>query len=358
MRTSIERLAWWIWDGRAGWVSTLAGLPLLPLSAVWRLAARGRNRRYDRRGGKRIDGLTVVSVGNLVVGGTGKTPVSSWVARTLVELGYRPTMLLREHDGDEGALHRRWTPTVPVLTGADRVRTAQVARSAGSDAVILDDGFQHRALARDLDIVLIAVDDALPGPVLPRGPYREPVAGLRRAQVVVITRRTTPAAVSRGLAARLRNRGLLGDGCVVGGVRLAPADLVPLTAYGRGGGETLRAAVSWLDGSVALTAIARPHAFREDVEALSSAPVRLAAFGDHHVFTVDDARRARQRAGSRPIVMTEKDAVKLIGHVSVLGEAWVLRQRLAWDWGERDVAARLSGLGVGRERTLRRVRNA
>jgi len=356
MRATLARLAWWMWDGRAGRFSTLMGLPLLPLSALWRLVARARNRRYDRRRGERIEGLIVVSIGNLAVGGTGKTPVSSWVARTLAAHGCAPAVLLREHDADEGALHRLWAPTVPVLTGADRLRLARVARSAGSDAVVLDDGFQHRAIARDLDIVLVAAGDALPGPVLPRGPYREPADGLRRAQVVVITRRTAPVAASREVEARLRALGLLGDGTVVGGARLAPSGFVPLASYERRGERPPRSSEPSLHRPVALTAIARAHAFREDVEALSTGRVELAAFPDHHPFSVDDAAAARRRAGSRPIVVTEKDAVKLTVHASVLGDVWVLRQRLVWDWGRRDIAARLAGLRMRPGPAMRGVR--
>jgi tetraacyldisaccharide 4'-kinase len=257
------------------------------------------------------------------VGGTGKTPVASWVARRCEEEGGRPALLLSGHGRDEVLLHRRWTPAIPVLVGRDRVDAARRALAQGADVAIVDDGFQHRRLARDLDIVLLAVEDRFPGRVLPRGPYREGPGALLRADAIVVTRRSGGAEEARALADRVRG---LGCRALVAGIRIVGGHWFDL----RGDpspeprGEAL-----------AVAAVGRPAAFGETVRGLLGARVELAAFPDHHEFGARDAERLRAWAGSRAIVTTEKDAVKLASFSDTLGDVYVLRQEIAWDWGER-----------------------
>lgn len=366
MRAGLHRFAWRMWRDEAGWPGRVVRVLLLPAEALWRLVTGWRNRRWDRRGGSGVDGLAVVSVGNLAVGGTGKTPFSAWVARKLLASGASPALLLRGYGEDETRLHRRWNPGVPALLGADRLESAGRARDGGADVVVLDDGYQHRRLARDLDIVLLAAEDPLPAPVLPRGPYREPLAALRRADAVVVTRRRAGPEVARLLLERLVAARLLREGVVTASVRLAPGGIVPLQEHlgggaprGRAGREdgpdATRAAESGSRGvgsavagspelidPLVLTAVARPEELCRDVEALTGGEVELLAYADHHDFTAHDAREARARAGARPIVVTEKDAVKLARHLDVLGDTWVLRQSLVWDSGEAALARRLA----------------
>jgi tetraacyldisaccharide 4'-kinase len=203
---------------------------------------------------------------------------------------------------------------------------------------VLDDGFQHRALGRSLDVVLLAVDDVFPGRVLPRGPYREPPSALARADAVLVTRRAGDVDDARRVAALVEERY---PGLVKGAVHLA------------GGGFA-----SW-DGEpvpppssnvLAVAGVARPEAFRASVRGVVSGAVELLAFGDHHDYSRTDATRIRRQAGSRALVTTEKDAVKLIAHRDILGPALILRQRLIWDWGEdsmlRLVEAAVLGAGT------------
>lgn len=366
MKGVLERFAWRVWRGQAGLAGVAARIALLPFEGVWRLVTRARNRRHDLGGSKTIEGLPVVSVGNVAVGGTGKTPVSAWVVTALTEAGRKPSLLLRGYGGDEVELHRVWNPDVPVEVDADRVRAAEEARAKGCDVAVVDDGFQHRALGRVLDIVLLAAEDPIPGAVLPRGPYREPLSSLRRADVVVVTRRSGARALAESRAETLRQRALVSEGVTSAGVRLAADGAVPLQAWaawveGRpvadliGGGdapaeEECRVpsgeATPWdaSEGVLAVTAIARSHAFRADVVDFTGAAVELLSYPDHHSFSAHDARSARVLAGRRPIFVTEKDAVKLRSHAEELGDAWVVRQRLAWDWGERDVRRRLEAV--------------
>lgn len=380
MRASLERFAWRMWRGEAGVVGQAVGALLLPFEGLWRLVTRARNRRLDRGGAASVEGLLVVSVGNVAVGGTGKTPLSAWVAARLRDSGLRPCILLRGYGSDEAELHAAWNPDVPVEVDPDRVSAAHRARARGCDVAVLDDGFQHRAVDRILDVVLVSAEDPIPGAVLPRGPYREPLSALRRADVVVVTRRSGGSDVAHMRAADLEAAGWLSDGATVACVHLAADGAVPLVRWAASVGVADRGVGSegddardhgWdaSDGVVALTSVARPEAFRADVAMLCGcvaeldeggwpesvgvgsatveadlAVTELVAYPDHHDFTAADARHARARAGARPIFMTEKDAVKLRVFAEVLGDAWVVRQRLVWSRGESDVRRRLDAV--------------
>ena len=187
---------------------TSARLPLpplprplgVPLSWAYSAAIRRINRKFDRgRGVVRFD-RAVISVGNLSVGGTGKTPMVKWLARALVEAGHRPCIAMRGYgagkgQSDEAGEYERDLSGVPVVAQANRTlgliqlfSREHDADGPHSDVVILDDGFQHRRIARDLDIVLIdATRNPFADRLLPAGWLREPVDSLRRAGAVVIT---------------------------------------------------------------------------------------------------------------------------------------------------------------------------
>ena len=327
------------WAGEYGLRGSLLALVLTPLSSIWRAATALRNWTWDRRGGERLEGVAVVSVGNLAVGGTGKTPLAAWVARALADGGARPALLLSGYGADEVLLHRVWSPDLAVLADPDRISGAKRVVREGATVVVVDDGFQHRRLARDLDLVLLAVEDSFPGRVLPCGPYREPVASLARADGVILTRRRASAEEARVLEASVRTVPGVGPDRVLACVHLL-ADR--LEALGDPGMEP----ATVLEQPLALTAIARPEAFRHDVARLAAGTVDLLAFADHHPFTEQDVRSARRRAEGRPIVVTEKDAVKLTDFADILGETWVLRQRVVWDWGEDAVRERLARLDL------------
>ncbi|HKJ02426.1 MAG TPA: tetraacyldisaccharide 4'-kinase, partial [Longimicrobiales bacterium] len=109
------------WDGSLGPLGTALDILTTPLAWAFAAAVRRRNRRFDERGGTRVDGVRVVSVGNLAVGGTGKTPVSAWVARLLADQGLAVSVVSRGYGRDESLLHRRWNPEVPLVADRDRV---------------------------------------------------------------------------------------------------------------------------------------------------------------------------------------------------------------------------------------------
>lgn len=278
--------------------------------------------------------LPVVSIGNLSVGGTGKTPMTQWLCRRLQADGKRVAVLSRGHGGetrgvgvvsddagrvhldaaragDEPVLLARTLRGVPVVVGKDRRLSGREAlRRFGLDAVVLDDGFQFWQLARDLDIVLLDArrpfDNGFP---LPRGLLREPKRHLRRAGVVVATRAGGLTAGGRAaLAAQARVLApdaplFFADHRAVGFVPASDlaAPLLPLDALA---GQAVHA----------VSAIAQPDSFRRTLEREAGARVlSLRAWGDHHRFSAEEARavlRDAAVAGAAALVMTEKDAVK------------------------------------------------
>ncbi|HET9949227.1 MAG TPA: tetraacyldisaccharide 4'-kinase, partial [Longimicrobiales bacterium] len=173
------------------------------------------------------------------------------------------------------------------------------------------------------------------GATLPAGPYRERPEALARADVVVLTRRRAPAEAALALAAAARR--------YAPGARLAGLALVP------GGWRDLEGAPREPPAGpvLAACAVARPDAFAAAVRARVGGEVELAAFADHHPFGRADARRLRARARGRPVVLTEKDAVKLAPHADALGPAWVLADALRWEWGEDEVREALASVLAG-----------
>jgi len=272
------------------------------LSNLYRLITNLRNRLYDAGAlpVRRAD-VPVVSIGNIEVGGTGKTPFTIALARELTTCGYRPVIVTRgykgrfkgivhvrpNHDfrdvGDE-ALFMARTSGVPVVKSPDRFRGAAYAGSElRADLVLLDDGFQHRKCHRDLDIVLVSGDVAREA-LLPSGRLRESADSLERADIVVHTK-----------------------GSAGGGIT---AELIPSSLLdGPGGIHDL----SLLRGKrvLAVSGIARPDHFIRSLKELGARTNAL-TFRDHYAYTSRDIVNITARAqGYDLIVTTEKDMVRL-----------------------------------------------
>jgi tetraacyldisaccharide 4'-kinase len=303
-------------------VGTVLDALTAPLGWAYAAGVRHRNRRFDRTGGTAIEGVRVVSVGNLAVGGTGKTPLAAWVARVLADGGLSVALVARGYGKDELMLHRRWNPDVRIVADPDRVAGVRRALTQGADVAVLDDGFQHRRLARDLDLVLLAAEDPYPARLLPGGPFREGPESLARAHAVVVTRRTATAEEARSVARR------------VGGeharLTLAVAALLPGPWQDLQG----RPADAPVGPTLSAAGVARPGAFAAQVAAASGNDTELVSYPDHHDYTESDARALRARAGARTLVVTEKDAVKLVALAPLVEPARVLTQALQWEAGE------------------------
>jgi tetraacyldisaccharide 4'-kinase len=301
-------------------VGSLLDLALWPAEQVYRAVVFARNRAYDRGVLRSARGpLPVVCIGNLGVGGSGKTPLAAWLAGRLARAGHTPAVLLRGYGSDEVRVHRDLNPSVPVIAARRRLDGVREAAAMGCTIVVMDDGFQHRALARDVDVVLVSVEGWVGSRplLLPRGPWREPVGAARRAHVVVATRRSAPDEVAERAVAELRAR--------VGDVPVVRCEIVPAGLVGLHGGEPVpTGAVRGLE-VLAVAALAQPGPFVVNLQELGMAP-ELHAFPDHHEFTAGDAERVRRLAGDRPMVMTLKDAVKLRELLPADAAAYVLRQ--------------------------------
>ena len=292
------------WAGRRrGPGAALLGATLAPAEAVFRAAVATRSAWYERARLPQPP-IPVVSVGNLTVGGTGKTPVVRWLGDWFRKRGVKAAVVVRGYGADEVALYRRWFGREAVFVGVDRWEGVRAAGTRDFDLALLDDGFQHRRVPRMLDILLVAAEDPLGVHLLPRGPYREPLAAARRATHVVLTRRS-PGSPMRVAAWRERL------------ARVAPGARV-LEAEAKMGG--------WrdLDGCsadppagdvLAVCAVARPGAFESGLgELLPGARVELVAYPDHHAYTGRDVASLLARRSGRTIVCTAKDAVSLATH--------------------------------------------
>ncbi len=321
--------------------------PLLwPLAALYGLAVRLRVAAY-RRGWLRTAraGRPVVSVGNLTVGGSGKTPFTDYLLREALRAGLRPACLSRGYGrsgrsavarvcvangvppdpgalGDEPALLAARNPQVPIYVGARRAASARLAALLDQpDVFILDDGFQHLALARDLNVLLIDAERGLGnGRLMPWGPLREPLAALARADVIVISK------ANLGDADALRRLVVerLGARQPVFRCEFRPERLTRLD-----GERTLP--ISALAGRrVALICgIAQPEGFRRAVTQADATVRELVAHPDHHAYDgAHLAALAERLQGADPErpdwITTEKDATKLRGRLAPADRLWVL----------------------------------
>ncbi|HEX8695229.1 MAG TPA: tetraacyldisaccharide 4'-kinase [Longimicrobium sp.] len=329
------------WAGEAGAAGRALDALLLPAEWAFRGGVALRNRAFDAGlvRAARVD-VPVLSVGNVGVGGAGKTPFAAWLAARLREWGRRPAIALRGYGQDEVMLHRELNPEVPVFAAARRVEAARQAVRAGCDAVVLDDAFQHRRLARDADLVLLSVEAWERSPrLLPRGPWREGPGALARADAVVLTRKTAGAERARQVAAEVARRV---PGKPVAVCRLAPGLLAALHGGGARPVEALAGA-----RVLAVAALAAPGLFFDNLRACG-AEVEGAAYPDHHHFSAGEAREIQARAAGRTILMTHKDAVKLRSLLPPSADALVLEQAVGFDSGLAELDAVLRRALEGR----------
>ncbi len=302
---------------RRGPLLALARGALRLAAAPYGLAVEVRSALY-RVGLARVHRpeVPVISVGNITVGGTGKTPLVAWLARLMVICKRRPAILSRGYGhsdalgvDDENQMLARLAPDVPIVVDPDRARGAEKAiRRHGADVLILDDGFQHRRIARDLDIVLV---DALwpfgAGHLLPRGLLREPLRALRRADFLLITRANLSGADPvKEIRSRLRRLapGVPTACCAitVRGLRpLKGADALPPTELKQG---------RW----AAFCGVGNPEGFLSTLREAGCDPAVMAVFPDHARYTrrqVEGVLGRAAEAGCDRVVTTEKDATKV-----------------------------------------------
>ncbi|MDQ6717599.1 MAG: tetraacyldisaccharide 4'-kinase, partial [Gemmatimonadota bacterium] len=203
-----------VWTS-GGAAARTARAALLPFSALYRAVSSARGMLYDRRVLPVYQSsIPVVSVGNLTVGGTGKTPISAWIAREILERGRVPAIVLRGYGADEPGVHAVLNPGVQIVVSADRVHAIARAAAQGADVAVLDDAFQHRRVRREVDLVLVSAERwTARRHLLPAGPWREPITSLARATAAVVTRKSASAEHAASVARALER--------VIGGEHIA-----------------------------------------------------------------------------------------------------------------------------------------
>lgn len=263
--------------------------------------------------------MPVVCVGNLTLGGTGKTPMVEWIARRLREREIRVAIVSRGYGVEAGARNdeaielEEKLPDVPHLQNVDRVEGARTAiEEFESQAILLDDGFQHRRLKRDLDVVLIdALEPFGYGHVFPRGLLREPLSGLRRAGVVVLSRADLVDEAERSRICDVVRRH--NDAAIWCEVRHAPRTLLSSSGSNAASVETSLESLR-SRRVVGFCGIGNPEGFRRTLVGLGCDIVGFREFPDHHAYErtdVDALAKAALDSSAELLVCTHKDLVKL-----------------------------------------------
>ncbi len=336
-RGDTHRMVRWLWTSRRP-DARLARLALLPVSGLWRVVMDTRRLAY-RRGWLAVHDLPLpsVAVGNLTVGGSGKTPIAIWVARHYLERGFRPGILLRGYGGDEALVHQHSVPEAVVVADPDRAAGAERALANGAQVLVLDDAYQRLDVRRDLNILVMSAETtrAVRWP-LPAGPWREGWDALARADAVIVTRKRATPEAAYTLAREIERR-------VPGPVAVAHLGLGTLEGLVSG----TRRPASTLAGKrvVAASGIADPDAFVAQTKATGAA-VQVATWKDHHDYRPEDVAwlaHAARRADH--VVITQKDAVKLRDRwPAAAPEPLVALLDLSWEEGGDRMAAVLDAV--------------
>ncbi|MDX1395949.1 MAG: tetraacyldisaccharide 4'-kinase [Gemmatimonadota bacterium] len=312
---------------RGAWLRPDPPPDLRVLSAAFAGARTARHAAYDTGllRGESVP-IPVVSVGGLTVGGSGKTPLVSELAVWLTSAGHRPAILTRGYE-DELALHARQRPQAIVLGHPDRVAIARRAAAAGATVALLDDGFQHRRLARDLDVVAVDLDALrrTNRATFPAGPFRESPARLRRADAAVLVGREPR---SRAVVEFER-------------VWLDRAPRPALTS--RATLESLppeHRAGPRIEPTVALTGVMKPNLFFDFVRRTCPSVREQVALPDHG-WPDRGWEALLGGTGDRGVVMTAKDHARFAGGIPGDVAVWVVPERLVWHDGADELAARV-----------------
>jgi tetraacyldisaccharide 4'-kinase len=297
-------------------VSPLSSLASSLMGTAWELRRRGYAAGWLK--GRRVP-ARVVSIGNLTVGGTGKTTLALHLAERAPALGWNAAVVCREYRpgpsgrGDESLLFEAALGRARVFGGTSKRDLAARAAAAGHDLILVDDGFSHWALERDLDMVLIDARDPWGGgALLPAGRMREPRRALQRAGVVVVSR-----ARDRVEAERLLRE-----------VRpYAPAACLAAGRHRVTGVRGANGSVPAAGPARVVTATGNPEAVADSAREAGFDPVTLSTYRDHHWFDEREARREMELARGATLVLTAKDAVRW-----PLGNGGHVVLEVAWEW--------------------------
>jgi tetraacyldisaccharide 4'-kinase len=331
----------WLWEGGSvtSWIGRVA---LLPFAILYAAVMRIREIAY-RHGWRKTSSLSLrsIAVGNLTVGGTGKTPVTAWLADWFLRHGAKPAILLRGYGNDEPLVHARLVPRAVVQANPDRQAGAAAAARAGAGLLVMDDAFQNLRIRRDIDLVLVAVEHLAYSPFpLPAGPWREGWHALGRADGIIVTRKRESARNAAALADRVAQRW---PKTPVGIVHLAISGFEGLRS-----GQALAAETLAGRRLLAAAGIADPHSFAAQLRerAGKSGAVQLVTYQDHHAYSDRDVAALLNAAATADyVVVTEKDAVKLRSRwPAEAREPLVATLGVQWERGQEAFEALLSTL--------------
>lgn len=320
---------------------------LYAFSLLYRLIIHLRNWLYDHNIFREVKlPCPVISVGNITVGGTGKTPCVIWLARMLREQGFKPAVLSRGYGsinsspvnivsdgnhilassagaGDEPYLMARSLQGIPIITGPQRILTGKTAiNSFGADVLICDDAFQHRQIFRDINLVLLDSEKPLGnGQMLPRGSLREPITALSRASAFILTR-TNESAKTNVAIAKL---------AAAGNTPVFKSAHRPVAAIK--GDYSRQLSLADLQGKkvCAFAGIAQPESFKKTLLSLGVQVISWDIFPDHHRYCLQELKNVRHNMSKNNadiIMTTEKDGMRLQEFTEFLNEIYLLRIEL------------------------------
>ena len=305
---------------RTGLLAWLVRCGLSAVTPLYRLGVGWRNRKFNRGQGVHKVEIPVISVGNLTTGGTGKTPFVIWLASFIRSIqddspyGKRVAILSRGYGALPGKLNdeaiemEQRLQDVPHLQDPNRVQIARTAiDELETEIILLDDGFQHRALHRDLDIVLI--DAKLPfgfGRLLPRGLLREPVTSLKRADAVVLTRGNQ---VSAGRRSEIKNQILQSNPDVLWAEAIAEPE-----KFSQASGSSRNLSELHDQPVVSVCGIGNPDGFHATLAELGLDVRESITMGDHHHYARADIeliQKTAEKHNAKAVICTHKDLVKI-----------------------------------------------
>ncbi len=330
-------------DERIGLAASIVKVILLILSWVYGLGIKLVDLGYASGFRKRHKaGVPVVSIGNITLGGTGKTPFTIYVADYITHRGKKCAVLTRGYGNDEYKQIRDTLQDVKVFVSQDRVKSAEAAYGAGNEIIVMDDGFQHRRLKRDLEIVLL--DGRRPfgnGKLFPRGILREPLTALKRADIFVITKVDNIDSSER--------EKLIGEL-----EKLAPEVPIITARHKAAFLKDVTGAIYSVDSIKGLNAclvsgIVDPKYFAKAIKDLDAHIGLEISYGDHHQYSQKDIINIYKEASNRKcerIIVTEKDYVKLreLDLSSIEDKLFVLNISIEIESGKEKLVAGLNSI--------------
>lgn len=327
-----------LWGSRSLLART-ARAALIPPSILYRgaVAARAEAYRFHllRQGST---SAPTVAVGNLSVGGTGKTPIASWFAQYYHSQGKKPGIVLRGYGGDEGEVHRRLVPAAVVVENPDRLGGAATALDRGAEVIVLDDAFQRLDIKRDLNVVVLSAESSGdPEWTIPAGPWREGWGALRRADLLVVTRKIAPLSAAMDMLRRTSS--MLGERAT------AVARLAVSGFYRLQSGDFV--APSALEGARVLVAagVGDPDSFAAQCYKMG-ATIKRVSWRDHQRITDRDLNELVNLGCDADLtIVTEKDASKMRGRWPEGSEEPIVAAlEVIWEVGVDTVQAALDSV--------------